>query len=62
MYYKRKLKALLVPHNCFDNSEARQTKMMNPSAPTLHDLPKVHKEGTSIQPLINIIQQLPPTT
>lgn len=48
-------KAINMSKNLFTADEMRWLKMINPSAPTLKGLPKIHKKEIPIRPLVNFM-------
>jgi hypothetical protein len=46
-------KAINNSKHLFQPEEVKYLKVMNPSAPTLRGLPKIHKQDTPIRPLVN---------
>uniref|UniRef100_A0A1B6C8J6 Reverse transcriptase domain-containing protein n=1 Tax=Clastoptera arizonana TaxID=38151 RepID=A0A1B6C8J6_9HEMI len=52
--YQKRIKNLINNSKVlFDKNEIGYLKMINPAAPELRGLPKVHKEGVPIRPLVN---------
>lgn len=39
----------------FNVNDLYKLKNMNPSAPTLYELPKIHKEGNHIRPVVSYV-------
>lgn len=52
--FQRKIKTLINKSNVlFSDNEIKHLKAMNPTAPSLRGLPKVHKPNVPIRPLVN---------
>lgn len=52
-------KAISSSMNLLTAAEIHRSKVNNPSAPCLRGLPKIHKDGIPIRPLVNFIPSPP---